>query len=292
VIENVGFSSRQLEEDVVNLTDQIVDITGGDTPISVAAAPATGTFNVTVYDSAQPSARSSQPSPFDALETNSPLKPNVQFSKAEPSTTAYGRHGGTWLINQAGQGQCTGGFVAKSTSSSALGLLTAGHCPTPLRYYNVQNGEVVGLTTGAGGFGSSGDARFLQSPVMMDAWFLADHNLGKPVLEARNPVSGERVCRFGARTDSDLCGNIIAVITSYYVEGRSVGGVASARMWNNGGDSGGPVYGGNTAMGLMSGTLFINGQPDKSSNQTLWFTKIDNAEALTGTKVCLDPVCR
>ncbi|MBG6060189.1 hypothetical protein RCH16_003668 [Cryobacterium sp. MP_M5] len=298
LIENVGYSSAQLEEDVLGLTDQVVELTNGEVPFGISAVPESGAFDVTLYGTDQLASRMRSSDPLDELESSSDelesssgLKINVTTVESVPATTGHGRHGGTWLT-LSGLPQCTGGFVAKSTSSSDLGLITAGHCTGDLSYWNQANGDTFGLTRGTGTLGSTGDARFFRSPVMMDAWFLADTNVGRAVLDARNPVGGERVCRYGAKTQVALCGNIIAVTTAYYVNGQSIGGVASARLWNAKGDSGGPVYGGNTAMGVMSGTLFNGDVPDTSANRMLWFTKIDNAEAITGTKVCLDPVCR
>ena len=128
----------------------------------------------------------------------------------------------------------------------------------------------------------------------MDAWFLADTNVGHPVKAVRNPVQDEAVCRYGHKSRANACGVIVGVITAYYVDGQSVGGVSSARTWSDKGDSGGPVFGGtgrNTAIGITSGSLFYNDLPVKDADRMMWFTKIKNAEANTSTRVCLDPVC-
>jgi len=128
---------------------------------------------------------------------------------------------------------------------------------------------------------------------MMDAWFHAEMNQGRPVLDVRNPIAGETVCRFGMASGSALCGAILSTDVSvhYAAAGVTVNGLASAHMWSTRGDSGGPVYGGNTAMGLIAGTVYSGNTPVKTDDKRTYITKIKTAENLTGTCVCREPVC-
>ena len=292
LVENVGFSLNEIEADLVKVTEAVNESVDAD--FDVAAQPASGTFDVTLRGSDAMMSRSFSPSGIEELQTETGLR--VEVSKAPDTTieaTSYGRHAGTWLVDDNFDGYCTSGFVAKSTSSSALGVLTAGHCTANMRYYNHQSGDVFPVTNVTGGIGSLGDARFLRSPYMLDAWFMADTNAGRPVQEVRNPNAGEFICRYGARTADDMCANVLALSTSYVTDGLVVGQQSSVRTWVQHGDSGGPVYGGAgyTALGLISAGAFVNGAPVTGDGRLTYFTKIKSAEGQTGTQVCRDPVC-
>ncbi|WP_229052353.1 S1 family peptidase [Aeromicrobium sp. Leaf350] len=65
-----------------------------------------------------------------------PFRTNVVEGSDPPEDLQYNRHGGTWLVDPTGLGACTSSFVAKQSSGPRLGVVTAGHCPNSLRYYN------------------------------------------------------------------------------------------------------------------------------------------------------------
>jgi len=292
VVTDAGYSQLEIEPQLTLLNQELSAKVEGKVNYVVGANTKTGRFEVTFYtDDAQfvkeaaaaaESARSARLFP-------------VEYKTADGTVqeASYGLAAGSWLIDAAGNGQCTSGFVVKSVSSAGLGLLTAGHCPNFLRHYQagVDNFALNFVTQV---HGLQGDAQYNQSPKMLDAWFHANVGYGKPVLDARNPLQGEWVCRYGMVSANMLCGNILLASTQQNVEGIMIGNLAVAQLWVNRGDSGGPVFGGNTAMGLNAAGTFEadNVTPIKTpGGMAELIMKIDAAEYHTGTKVCLDPVC-
>jgi hypothetical protein len=200
----------------------------------------------------------------------------------------YGHAGGTRMSASDGA-TCTSGFVAKSTPSDAVGVLTASHCPKVMEH---ASGDPFWFSSASERehFGAHGDVQFHRSPLMMDAWFHWSHGRGRPVLDVRNARQNEGVCKYGVITNH-TCGNVanerygLSAISPLTGRVTYLGGLTRVTaLVSSGGDSGGPLYGGNTAMGTLVGI-------EKSTGARL-FTKISHAQSATGTKVCLDPVCR
>lgn len=196
----------------------------------------------------------------------------------------YNRAAGTWLLNAGGSGVCTSGFVAQSTNgSNDLGVITAGHCQNTLRFYNVDSGENYYLDFRNETYGDGGDAQFMRSSRMMDAWFHVGPSTGRPVNNVVDSFVGQAVCRYGRTTNVEKCG-VIQMINMNKT--TSSGVVVKHLDYMNGGevlpgDSGGSVYVGYEARGIIHG--FAGGDS--------YFTRISAAQSATGTRVCRDPVC-
>lgn len=225
----------------------------------------------------------------------------VEYRSTEVTTQAagYGLNGGTTLVvPHTGEIDCTSAFVAKKTSGTALGLLTAGHCGYPnYTYFNeyppYQAYNMPRL--GPYAFSNLGDYSFYHSSKMMDAWFqyviTNGTPVGSPVYQVRNPIASETICRFGMRSKTRVCGVVQSSATSKTYSGVFVTGLARIAGWASHGDSGGPVHSGTIAVGLTAAANFIGDNPVKTGPDALmWLTVIKVAENGTGTKVCREPV--
>ena len=198
----------------------------------------------------------------------------------------YGQAGGTGL--QGASGFCTSSFVARNPSSGALGVFTAAHCENTLQQGGANPFTFINYQPEH--FGLNGDVQFMHSPVMMDAWFHASHGVGRPVLGVRNAYGGETVYKYGVVTNQ-TSGPVnhdnysLTVVSPLTGSSTTLGGLTrvTSSMASSDGDSGGPLFGGNTAMGLLVGRQALG-------NYVL-FTKISNAQLATGAITCMDPVC-
>lgn len=292
IIEDVGFTDAEYtaraEKLVVELQaswpkDVLFPMMGVRPDLGIGAI---GVTPIAEAGSADPTGLIQQ------IKVESPFSIEIDTNVLGPGTAAeFGRQAGEWLVGPAGPpyngaGYCTAGFVSKSTSSSDLGVLTAGHCPVPdpTRYYNVRNGETITLTSSGGAaFGSAGDARFLRSPLMFDAWFMVTPTTGRDVTSKSDPALGTLVCFFGRTSNEAKCGSVLYTSTPTTLSGTAVGKqtvlTTSTGQTAMQGDSGGPAYLSHEAMGVISG--FGSGWSS--------ITRTSVAEGITGTKICLSP---
>ncbi|WP_130176903.1 hypothetical protein [Cryobacterium sp. SO1] len=133
----------------------------------------------------------------------------------------------------------------------------------------------------------TGDAMLMRSPVMMDAWFHYRETAGKPVKEVRDPWLNERVLSYGRASNYEHSGTVssLSSIKSATQNGvtTTIGNLVEVDHSMTFGDSGGPLYGGNTAMGLLS---------NMNREGTLaYYKKIKTVENTLRLTVCKDPVC-
>lgn len=288
VVDDVGFTQLDYLDQVDEVSRSLEPLVSKETQVVVSPDPMRepGSIKVRILGSV-PVQRSASSPPASDIVVDEPFSVSVETDPASDlfELNSYNRAAGTWLINSSGIGECTSGFVAKSTTSDTLGLLTAGHCPKSLRYYNPQNGDVYGLEFRSSSTSTSGDTMFLRSPNMMDAWFHAGATTGRPVYEVRNPRSGEQVCRYGRATNNVRCNPAYDINTTIQSQiGSStytIGRQALVDQPTTLGDSGGPVFGGNTAMGILS----------SGAGNTSSFTLISYAQSARGVSVCKHPVC-
>lgn len=121
---------------------------------------------------------------------------------------------------------------------------------------------------------------------MFDAWFHVDGATGRPAYASRNPLLYEDVCRYGRGSNQMRCGYVTAENVAVYTTDAGgvstlVGNQAIVNVPSTYGDSGGPVWGAYTAMGVIGAT----------NPTSTYFTIIGAAGMYTGTRVCFDPVC-
>lgn len=160
---------------------------------------------------------------------------------------------------------CTAGFVV--TDGTRTALSTAAHCPDSLSYIESDKSEVPLTMVGAWGARYQ-DVQIHTGPAPMAPLFLADKakTLARPVTSWRNRDSsrvGDFVCHRGERTGYS-CATIEYV--DYAPPGDLCAGpcpptwVAVHGPDCGHGDSGGPVFSGTIAFGLMKGASYSDGE--------------------------------
>lgn len=177
---------------------------------------------------------------------------NTMKSAPRPLVTLQG--GSEYLSRSGGNYYyCSVGFGV--TRSGLEGYVTAGHCGnTNDGVFTLANKRTLGPQIGSfksSFFGSSGDGAYVE--------LLGGHSVSATVAGYNQPVRGQAVapegaavCRSG-RTTGLKCGTILRYNqTVNYPEG-AVGGLTSAKVCAEGGDSGGSFISGDQAQGVLSG---------------------------------------
>lgn len=176
---------------------------------------------------------------------------------ARPTSLGGYFYGGLKLDN-SNFGYCTSGFAVQS--GSTYGVLTAGHCEDSATWTG-------GSLTFQGQVCGSGSDVQWHTHGITKPWF--QYSSSGAVREVygqksrANQVIGEYICKQG-QTTGQTCGNLISKSfqpgwlqcsphTATYLRLNASSSLVL------GGDSGGPVYSGNTAYGLVSGSQYNNG---------------------------------
>ena len=146
---------------------------------------------------------------------------------------------------------CTSGF-GTITSSQARGISTAGHCPNSL------TDDGTSLTVHGEHEGSHGDFQWHQGPDYDDHSneFYAGSDSSsevnkREVTSVGSPIVGQRLCRNGKVSNMD-CQEVRKLNVC---NGNRCSLVQMGERLSASGDSGGPVYDGNTAYGLHQGGM-------------------------------------
>lgn len=208
----------------------------------------------------------------------------VDLNEYAADSTSYNQAGGTRLnFISNGAAACTSGFVVKKNSNPDLGILTAGHCGNDLRQTNVNGYPNFNFVFGSQHIGPLGDFQFMRSPVMMDPWFHYSEGLGKPVTATGAAAVGQQVCRYG-RVSDDGCFTVLVSDVSWTSESGTAGHLVrvNSDRWSQRGDSGGPVYRGTVAIGLIKGRDTIQ--------NVGYYSDITWALNNTETHMCFDPM--
>lgn len=153
---------------------------------------------------------------------------------------------------------CTTGFVV--TDSARTGIATAAHCPDTLVYDDPDRGEIALDFVGEWGARYQ-DVQVNVSSQALQPLFTADAANGRTRRLAtwRNRAStraGDAVCHYGERTGYSCA---LVELVDFAPPGDLCGGpcdptwVTVAGPHCTSGDSGGPVFNGNVAFGLLKG---------------------------------------
>jgi streptogrisin C len=155
---------------------------------------------------------------------------------------------------------CTTGFVV--TDGQRSGVVTAAHCPDQLEWRGTEAAPPLRFV-GQWGWGSQ-DVQVHAAPGPLQPTFLADsaRSVSRPVTAARTRTSlraGEALCHRGERTGYS-CAEV--GLTDFAPAGDLCGGpclptwVTVAGPTCRSGDSGGPVFAGTTAFGIVKGASY------------------------------------
>ncbi|MFJ3303348.1 S1 family peptidase [Streptomyces sp. NPDC086549] len=169
--------------------------------------------------------------------------------------TAGAINGGDFIDN--GVVSCSYGFtVRKKTDPDYKAILTAGHCTnTSGTDWTKSDGTYIGYTTGhnvANG-NDFGLIRAYNADVTYYGNVEAANGNSQDITYSRDSRIYETVCSTGFRSHYG-CGELgLKNQTVNYTDGMTVTGMDVANICRNHGDSGGPLYAGDAALGLQSG---------------------------------------
>lgn len=145
---------------------------------------------------------------------------------------------------------CTSGFGTRASSSTSgtRGVATAGHCG------NSQSDDGTALTYQGGHVGTHGDFQWHTGPRTESDDFYAGtasttETTLRDVSAVGSPTVGQTLCKNGA-TNHAICQQVRAL---NHCNGSACNLVMMGARLAAGGDSGGPIYWGNTAYGLQQG---------------------------------------
>jgi hypothetical protein len=241
---------------------------------SMGADPKTGELVILVHrKDAEKEGADVLDARFEAL-TGVPVRIRV----AEGEGADLGLEGGARVFGPSpdggGRQYCTAGFAV--TDGSRTGLVTAAHCPDTLTYRDPEGGGDLPLEfLGQWGWSTQDVQLHLAAPTAEPRPLLystTDKSLARPVVGARPRAStrvGDWVCRRG-ETSGYGCSEV--ELTDFAPPGDLCGGPC-APTWVmvkgacRGGDSGGPVFLGTTALGLIKG----GGSHSASGKCDYWF---------------------
>jgi hypothetical protein len=157
--------------------------------------------------------------------------------------------GGDKIDKQFGTGECSLGFNVANASGTKY-FLTAGHCATSIFYwYKVIGGFYLGYNIG---HSFPGDDFALVKYDSSVAAYGTVHNNTQQITTSRYPVDGESVSRAGGFSN-DMIGQVLLTNTTVIYSQGAVYGVIKTSNCSNFGDSGGPLYHGTVALGVLSG---------------------------------------
>lgn len=182
----------------------------------------------------------------------------------------------------------TSGFSVLKNGTSTKGILTAGHLDNCLRYGGTNLSYQAGSTSG------NADAQWHVTSVHTDQpkFRINESGATRPVYAVRsysNVVNGQLVCKYG-RTTKYGCGTVEAKgvdpdgpfgpLNGVFVRVQNCAGPSISEP----GDSGGPVFSANTAIGIIThkdGDIFCG--------YKMLFNSITHTNATLGVSILISP---
>jgi streptogrisin C len=186
-------------------------------------------------------------------------------------------HGGVEIWNEKTGAACTSAFAATGNANGNSFVITAGHCiqnnPSGSWWAQTANGYENPLGSWESYFYGSGNSdggliRVLNSNWWVKEWGWRGHvviwgppsnpaaiqNPSNPIYGSQSSYVGEYVCHSG-RTTGSSCGTVQQLnVKVTYEGGNNLNHMTKVTgACGDGGDSGGPVYAGNYAVGIWSG---------------------------------------
>jgi streptogrisin D len=197
--------------------------------------------------------------------------------QSEPGTVSLRLSGGQAIYT--GGYRCSLGFNVRS--GSTYYFLTAGHCTNlgSTWYSNSSQSTVLGSRAGTSFPGNDyGIVRYTDGSTPPGNVYLYNGSY-QDITGAGNAYVGQAVKRSGSTTGVHS-GTVSATgATVTYQEG-TVSGLIRTNVCAEGGDSGGPLFAGSTALGLTSG-----GNGNCSSGGTTYFQPVTEALSAYGVSV-------
>jgi streptogrisin C len=226
-----------------------------DTPVSTSFDVETGTIEVSIETPADLQGRSA--AELESLLPTSARGTDVHVDFTSGSLSAdYGIRGGAKAPSDAG-GYCTTGFsIAKD---GTYGFVTAGHCNNDLRYLDPETGDTYDADHQFTHRGQWGDFQWHSTPDDPElAEFYVSSTGKRDVLGYVGSIAkGDYFCKYG-RTAGYDCSTVHRTSVSYRIDGYKYERlVAMKENIGDFGDSGGPFFINNNAVGVLKGYTTI-----------------------------------
>ncbi|GHH43118.1 S1 family peptidase [Lentzea cavernae] len=149
--------------------------------------------------------------------------------------------------------RCSLGFNVKTPGTSTAYLLTAGHCGNATSTWSTSGGQVIASRVGTSFPGNDYALFRYTSGISRPGEVNLYNGTRRDIARAGNAVVGQTVGRSGSTTGFHR-GKVTGLnVTVNYVDGTTVTGMIGTTVCVQGGDSGGPLFADNTALGLTSG---------------------------------------
>lgn len=176
--------------------------------------------------------------------------PLVRVERVGGTLSTHAFYGGQAILG--GSSRCSSAFNAQ-TSGGVRYVITAGHCTRAISSWRTSGGLAIG-TSAVARFPSDdyGTIR-VSNPTALDQRGAVIHNGAPRTITGNSQVPvGSAVCKTGSTTGT-TCGTVQAYnVTVNYAEG-AVFGMIRTNVCTQPGDSGGALYAGSLAQGIVSG---------------------------------------
>ncbi|MGL5817582.1 MAG: S1 family peptidase, partial [Phycicoccus sp.] len=153
-----------------------------------------------------------------------------------------------------GGGRCSLGFNVRDGGGTSY-FLTAGHCTAlgSTWYANSSNTTVLGSRAGSSFPGNDyGIVQYTNQSIAKPGQVWLYNGSYQDITSARSAVVGEQVTRSGSTTGV-RSGSVQALNATVNYQEGSVSGLIQTTVCAEGGDSGGSLFSGTSALGLTSG---------------------------------------
>lgn len=212
----------------------------------------------------------------------------VAFEKVEPHShgcistdhCAYPMRGGVWISS------CTAGFIVRRGSNTFL--TTAAHCSASTTggiFRHNGYGNLGGTYATAGFNGSRAEVKIIDMPDSQESNYVFLRTYQVQGITAWQGIyddnEGDLVCKMGANTAVPTCGYISDTYVNTNIAGIDYIALRRANFSAVGGDSGGPVYRNNLAIGIYN----------SSSSLGKAYSHIGNVYQMLNVTPCLDLRC-
>jgi streptogrisin D len=154
----------------------------------------------------------------------------------------------------SGGSRCSLGFNVRNSAGTYF-FLTAGHCTNigSTWYANSSNTTILGSRTGTSFPGNDyGIVRYTNTSIPKPGNVNLHNGTYRDITGAGNPPPGQPVCVSGP-VGGYRCGTIISVNNTVNYPQGTVYGLGRINLCSYPGDSGGPVFSGTIAVGIVSG---------------------------------------
>jgi streptogrisin D len=159
-------------------------------------------------------------------------------------------YGGQAILHNGSR--CSAGFNTRSGSGRNY-VLTAGHCANLGGTWTTSGGQTIGPVAASSFPGNDFGAIWISNPAALDprGGVLASGAF-RDITGAGRVMVGAQACKTGSTTGT-TCGPVLGYnVTVRYAEG-TVSGLTRTRICTQPGDSGGAMFAGSLAQGIVSG---------------------------------------